>query len=309
MKKGCLITIIILLLAAVGFVGWLYFNIKIPIERGNNTNIMYEVKEGEGSFEIGDGLKEKDLIRTPWVFAYWSKFRAVEIFPGIYYFQKGMNVEDMLAILKEKKIEEYKFTIPEGWRLTQIAEYLAEKKIAGKDEFTALAKDKEGYLFPDTYRVSVNATAKEIFEKMTDNFTTRVQGLSVTKDELTLASIVEREAARDADRAKIAGVYLNRLERDMYLGADPTIQYAKGNWEQLTSYDLEMKSPYNTYINKGLPPTPICNPGLASIKAVLKPEKNGWLFFFHLKDGTTIFSQNAQDHDASKAKYKDQIAN
>jgi len=144
---------------------------------------------------------------------------------------------------------------------------------------------------------------------MQSNFTERTKDYQPSKDDIILASIVEREAKNDEDRAKIAGVFINRLEKNMYLGADPTIQYAKGDWELLTSKDLKIDSPYNTYINKGLPPTPICNPGLESIKAVKNPEKNGWYYFFHLQDGTTIFSKDAAEHDANKAKYKDQIAN
>ena len=226
----------------------------------------------------------------------------------MYYLRKNMSLDEIISPLAKNEIEEYKITIPEGWSVTQIADYLAEREIINRDDFIAAAKDYEGYLFPDTYRIPVNITAKELVNKMLDNFNERTKDYKPTKDDVILASIVEREAKRDEDRAKIAGVYVNRINNDMYLGADPTIQYAKGNWNPITLTDLKIDSPYNTYINKGLPPTPICNPGLKSIKAAVNPEKNNYLYFFNITDGSAIFSTSDAEHESNKEKYSDQIA-
>jgi len=308
MKKGCLITIIIFLILAIGLAGYLYYNVKIPVGSSGEQK-LFEVKEGESTFEIADNLFSKSFIRNPTIFAYWVKIKGYELFPGLYYLRENMNMDEIAKPIANKDIQEYKITIPEGWRITQIAELLDEKKIIGKTEFLKSSEGLEGYLFPDTYRIPIKIAAQEMINKMRDDFSTRTKNLALSKDDVILASIVEREAKKDEDRAKIAGVYLNRLDENMYLGADPTIQYAKGNWEPLSSKDLKIDSPYNTYTHKGLPPTPICNPGLASLKAVKSPEKNGWFYFFHLKDGSTIFSSNSAEHEANIEKYKEQIAN
>jgi UPF0755 protein len=306
-KKGCLIAIIILLIIAIGITIFFYVNIKIPPGK-SNENILFEVKEGEGTIDISDRLKSEGFIRSSWIFSYYVKLKNVTLYPGMYYLRKNMTLDEIISPLAKNEIEEYKITIPEGWNVTQIADYLAEREIINRDDFIAAAKDYEGYLFPDTYRIPVNITAKELVSKMVDNFNERTKDYKPTKDDVILASIIEREAKRDEDRAKIAGVYVNRLNNDMYLGADPTIQYAKGNWNPITLTDLKIDSPYNTYTNKGLPPTPICNPGLKSIKAAVNPEKNNYLYFFNITDGSAIFSADANEHELNKEKYKDQIA-
>jgi len=308
MKKGCLITIIIVLLLAISIVGWLYYNIKVPVGK-SSENKFFEVKENESTFEIANNLKEKGFIRNPTVFAYLVKIKGVSLYPGLYYLRENMNLDEIVKPISTRDVQEYKITIPEGWRVTQIDEYLASKKIFSSGEFAKAAEGKEGYLFPDTYRVPIDINPSELVKKMSDNFSERTKDYKLSNSDIIIASIVEREAKKNEDRAKIAGVYLNRLNQNMYLGADPTIQYALGNWDPLSLADLKINSLYNTYINKGLPPTPICNPGLASIKSVLSPEKNGWFYFFNLKDGTAIFSHDAAEHDLNKAKYHDQIAN
>lgn len=308
MRKGCLITIIVILIVAVGITAYLYVNIKIPAGKLSD-NVFFEVKDGDSTLDIADNLGKAGFIRSPWIFSYYVKLKGLILYPGIYYLRKNMTLDEIIAPIAKGEVEEYKITIPEGWRITQIADYLAERKILVKEDFLASANGHEGYLFPDTYRIPINITAAELVKKMMDNFYERTKNLKPTNGDVVLASIVEREAKKDNDRAKIAGVYLNRLDNNMYLGADPTIQYDKGSWNPITTKDLEIDSPYNTYLNKGLPPTPICNPGLKSLEAAKAPEKDGWLYFFHLQDGTTVFSASAEEHDQNKEKFKDKIAN
>ena len=182
--------------------------------------------------------------------------------PGIYYLSPDMNMMQILAILNQGKISEKKITIPEGWRREQIAQKLADELIVEKKEFLQATEDLEGYLFPDTYYFSLEKSVDKVVKKLTDNFRDKTTGLDVSRERLILASIIEREAKHDEDRAKIAGVYQNRLNEGMKLEADPTIQYIKGDWEIINASDLQLASPYNTYIYEGLPPTPICNPCL-----------------------------------------------
>jgi UPF0755 protein len=293
----------------LGFVGYIYFNIKIAPGK-SSENKIFEILPEDGTFLIADNLKAKGLVRSAIIFAYYAKIKGVTFYPGEYYLRENMNMDEILMPLKNKEIKEYKITIPEGWRITQIADYLNEKNIVKKDDFIFSAKDKEGYLFPDTYRLSIDVTADEIVSKMVENYNTRTRDIKVSKDDLILASIVEREAKNNDDRAKIAGVFMNRVSNNMFLGSDATVEYAKGNWLPITKKDIEtVDSPFNTYKYKGLPPAPICNPGLLSIKAAIKPESVDWFYFFTLKDGSAVFSRTGYEHDLNLEKYKDQIDN
>ena len=202
-------------------------------------------------------------------------------------------------LFHEGKVIENLVRIPEGWRLTQIDAFLAEKGIIKKGELTKISSADEGYLFPDTYRFVLDVTPEEIRSMMIDNFNKKTDGLKISSQDIIIASIVEREAKFDEDRPKIAGIYLNRLAKGMKLEADPTVQYAKGSWEPITVSDYtSVQSPYNTYLHEGLPPGPICNPGLKSIEAVLHPEKSDYLYFFHQTDGHAVYSKTLEEHRA-----------
>lgn len=302
-KKTWLIVIIIILILVISCLVYGYYVIMIPISQNSTQNIAIDISDGESTFEIADQLKDKNLIRSPWFFTSYVKYKKALLLPGIYYLQQNMNFEKIIERISSGDVQEYKITIPEGWRITQIAQYLTDKKMVKYNDFVEIAKDKEGYLFPDTYQISIDATANDIIKTMQDNFNTRTAGLGLTNDKLILASIVEREAKNDSERAKIAGVYQNRLDNNMKLEADPTVQYAKGDWDAPTVSDYtKVESPYNTYLYKGLPPGPISNPGLASINAVMNPEKHDYFYFFH-SNGDTIFSKTKEEHDANKAKY------
>lgn len=309
MKKIFLILIIIILVFAIGIIWFLYFNLRVSAGK-SSQNQMFEIIEGQGTIEIADALKEKNLIKSPWFFTAYVKYKDFSLLPGIYYLRQNMTMQEIIDPISKGSVQETKITIPEGWRTTQIDEYLVKNKILKTGEFVSAAQGKEGYLFPDTYRVSIDSKASDIIKLMLDDFDKRTSVLNPTKDQLIVASIVEREAKKDEDRAKIAAVYYNRLKINMLLQADPTIQYAKGNWDELKSSDLKsVISPYNTYLNKGLPPTPICNPGLKSIEAAVHPDITTNYYFFNLKDGSAIFSKTAAEHAANLQKYASQIAN
>jgi len=265
---------------------------------------LISIRQGEGKREIGESLKNEGVITSPIFFYTYVYLRHDVLQGGVYKIDSSMTIPQIVALMREGKVQEYLVTIPEGWRLTQIDDYLAEMKIIKKGDLIKIASADEGYLFPDTYRLPLEVTAEEIRQTMIENFNKKTGQYSINSQVIILASIVEREAKFDADRPKIAGVYLNRLEKGMNLEADPTVQYAKGSWDPITAADYKkVNSPYNTYLYAGLPPGPICNPGLKSIEAVLYPQKDGYLYFFHKKDGHAVYSKTQEEHEANLKKF------
>ncbi|MFI5363532.1 MAG: endolytic transglycosylase MltG [Elusimicrobiota bacterium] len=209
--------------------------------------------------------------------------------------------------------DDVKITIPEGFRASQIGERLAAEAVADAGDFAAYARLRklEGRLFPSTYHFPPGYGVERAAGKMTEAFDREIAAayaaanpkpwLSLDQT-LILASIVEREAVLPAERPIIAAVYLNRLKKRMPLQADPTVQYALGFWKQgLTREDLKAASPYNTYLHAGLPPGPICSPGLGSFEAALKPAETRALYFVADTKGGHIFSEtNEEQNDARR---------
>lgn len=263
------------------------------------------VRGGQTTREIAHNLEKDNLISSALVFEIYAKLKSELIQVGVYKLSSEQSLKEIFNTLAQGKASEYLVTIPEGWRITQIDEYLGSKQIIKAGGLIKIASADEGYLFPDTYRFLPDSDPQEIRKTMLDNFKKKTAGLAVTREVVILASIVEREAKFDEDRAKIAGVYFNRLQKEMKLEADPTVQYAKGSWEPIKTADYRnIASSYNTYLYFGLPPGPICNPGLKSIEAVLNPQKNGWLYFFHLEDGQTVYSATIEEHQENLKKYQ-----
>jgi len=300
-KKIFLYLSLIIIFGFIIFGGYFYLMLN---HRGSGEPRDFIVRQGQSTREIASNLQNEGFISSAGAFTWYSRFKSALIQVGVYKLSPSQNIKEILAILESGKTSEYLVTIPEGWRLTQIDEELAQKKIIKAGELIQVASADEGYLFPDTYRFLPDAKPVDIRGQMLDDFNKKTQGLNLTRQTIILASIVEREAKFDEDRAKIAGVYLNRLEKNMKLEADPTIQYAKGSWEPIKQSDYKFVSPYNTYLNPGLPPGPICNPGLKSIEAVLHPEKNGFLYFFHKTDGHAVYSTTAEEHAENLKKYQ-----
>lgn len=201
-------------------------------------------------------------------------------------------------------------TIVEGKRREEIANLLQEKGICTASAFLAASEGKEGMLFPDTYRFFADTPATEVVTDLTDNYARKTRELNPTPEQLVLASIVEREAERDADRAAIAGIYNNRLKVGMKLEADPTVQYSKDTltfaaagkpttykfWSAITQAEYKsVKSDFNTYLITGLPPAPIDNPGIKSIEAAVHPAQHSYYFLYY-KNGVFMPSKTLQEH-------------
>lgn len=281
--------------------------------RGAQRSITIE--PGMSRKAIAQKLRDERIIRS-WVH-FWvaSVVYGKPLQSGAYTLNPNHNMWELLTALQSGKERAVTLRVPEGWRREQIAARMNELGLDGT-RFLDLTKDREGYLFPDTYFIEMDATADEVVQKFTVNFAKRTESLSPTRDQIILASIVEREAKTDAERALIAGIYSNRLKIGMKLDADPTVQYGKETnaleqgrtveqfWRPITVSDYSnVFSPYNTYLNPGLPPGPIANPGIKSIEAAINPAQTDAYYFLHASDGRIVTGRTVDDHNANKRKY------
>ena len=312
------ILFVVFLLAVVTFLLCFRWLINTPVNP-NGTKSLFEVKSGESTFQIAEHLKTRDLIKSDWAFFVESKMKSGKLVPGVYELSSKMNIIEIFKIISNGDTKIIKVTIPEGYRTEQIAQLLAKDKIVEYEPFINKAKAYDGKLFPDTYFLSPDNTVDEIISMMTDNFEDRISGLNVSASDLIIASIVEREATTDSDRALIAGIYKNRLAKKMHLESDPTVRYALddqllksmsasdvmsfGFWKQkvILSEVRSLDSPYNTYFVSGLPAGPICNPGLSSIKATLNYDKNDYLYFLNDANGKIYPAKTLVEHNKNVA--------
>ncbi len=274
--------------------------------------VSLKIKKGSSAGQVAHVLKKKGVIISSFWFKALVKLSSTgkKIMPGEYEFKKHTSAEEVLWILiTTKHIEDVKIIIPEGWRMEQIAERLYKRGIIeDKSEFISIVKREnlEGYLFPSTYFLKKKSKASHIVNMLKSEFDKNIRplfkdGFPKGLDErkvLVIASIVEREAVVSSERPLIAAVYLNRIKKRMRLEADPTVQYALGYWKKgLTYKDLRTKSPYNTYVSRGIPPGPICNSGYESVHAVFHPARINALYFVaERKDGKHVFNINFKEH-------------
>lgn len=307
----------------------------------DNTPILFTIHPGETAATIAPRLWESGLIRDADLFRLLAVYRGVDVAlqAGEYQLRASMTMDEILEIFRTGQVYAVTITIPEGWRSEEIAEYLESLGLVDAQDFLQRVAEGsffrdflidqpdsatlEGYLFPDTYTFPPSTGADAIIELMLDNFGRRFtsqmrqmaqrQGMSIF-EVVTLASLVEREAALVEERPLIAGVLLNRLKAGMSLEADATVQYALGYnpetgswWNSLTGVDLRsVDSPYNTYLYLGLPPGPIATPGLASIMAVLEPTETPYYYYYanYLEgDGSHVFAETYEEHLENIARY------
>lgn len=287
------------LLGVIVVMAGLFIYLLGPANAQTTDKQDFVVVSGSSTAAITQDLAKKHLIRSSFALFIFLRASGTKILPGTYELSPAESSSVIAKRLLMGEFKTVKVTIIEGWRLTQMETYfVTEKKLTQLHGFAESAQTDEGYLFPDTYDVKVDITTAEMIALMKDNFTKRTTDLTITPEVVSIASIVEREAKSDSERSAIAGVYTNRLKKGMRLQADPTIQYAKGNWEAVTVAEYKsVISPYNTYLNDGLPPTPICSPGLASLTAAAHPAVHDYLYFFHAK-GQTYFSKTLEEHQA-----------
>ncbi|SFF42437.1 UPF0755 protein [Paenibacillus algorifonticola] len=289
--------------------------------------------------QISDVLQEEGIIKNALIFKYYLKLEKEggKFQAGTYSMNPGMDKADVIAMLNSGstvKQETIRFTIPEGLTVLQIADKLAEEKLIDKDKFLELADKQqtwsnaeavneisadaklhhrlEGYLFPETYEMKKGSTEQEILNRMISeldvklaqlpkDWTIQLEKRKLTIHQLlTIASLVEREVVVDEERATVASVIYNRLNKPMKLQIDATVQYALDKpKERLYNKDLKVDSPYNTYLVDGLPPGPIAAPSLSSIKAALYPQDTEYFFYVTKKDGTGqhLFAKTFSEHN------------
>jgi len=275
------------------------------------------VMQGESVSEIADDLKEKSFIRSKLVFNLIAKLYGDQnVIAGEYYFPYPQSVLTVVRRLVNGvfEVEPIKITIPEGTSSYGITQMLKTIPEFDTDAFYALAADKEGRLFPDTYYISPGADPAEVVKMMEDNFRKQLsQGnvaLSVAAfgkplDEvLVMASLLEKEANNSRDRRLIAGILWNRIKNDMLLQVDAIFPYIIGkNTFNITRTELRTDSPYNTYVNKGLPPGPITNPGVEAILDAVTPIDTDYVYYLSDIEGNMYYSVTYEQHLVNKAKY------
>jgi UPF0755 protein len=289
-----------------------------------------EVVEGMSFKEIAAAFRKEGVIRYRGYFEIIGRLQGIsrKVRAGYYGLNTNMSIWDVLEALRKGRIIEYEIVIPEGYNLYQIGWTLSGTPlVSDPQQFIDLVRNKkyvrslgveadslEGYLFPDTYYLPKGIKLEEIPKKMVqrykavfgDDFQSRAKVLGLSEHEvITLASIVEKEARRDSERTLISAVYHNRLKKGMKLQADPTAVYGTKAWiTKVTRSDLKRRSPYNTYLRKGLPPGPIANPGEGAILAALYPDNVDYLFFVAQGDGSHFFSKDFSSHAKAISRYR-----
>ncbi len=291
------------------------------------------ISRGETAGTIARRLESDGFIRSALAFTYvlYDTGRENLLQSGTYTISPALTPRELARVFEKAPGEQTVLRIIEGWRLNEIAAAVTKVfPTISRDEFlkTAVVGQRkntvltgltpetslEGFLFPDTYFFKPTATASQIVDTLLDHFENRagqilrqaaVDRKTTIYDIVKLASVVEREARDRDESSKIAGVYTNRLEIGMKLDADPTIQYAIGQWRELGLNDLKIDSPYNTYQVAGLPPTPICSPGQAALEGAAKPADVPYFYFVAKSDGTGdhAFATTLAEHEANRVKY------
>lgn len=298
----------------------------------NGSMRDFQVERGETAAQVARRLEDDGFIRSRLAFlvVIYDEGREADIQAGSHRISAAMTPREISGTLVQKAPEQQTtLRLIEGWRLTEIATEVSKRfpHIAGADFVKAAVVGKratpalagldpattlEGYLFPDTYFFKTDAAAETIIATLVDTFEQKA-GLKLREaaasrkttvhDLVKLASLVEREARDRKESATIAGVYANRLSIGMKLDADPTVQYALGEWRPLLLDDLKLNSPYNTYRVAGLPPTPICNPGLAALEGAADPADHEFLFFVaNEQTGQHLFAKTLEEHEANRVK-------
>ena len=308
----------------------IFYGVLLLWPQGNPYDfVKVTIPKGASLNEVGITLKNNNIIHNKQSFQLAVKILGYEkdIPAGRFRIEKASTNYAIIDQLVNGKQLTKKVTIREGWTISMIAKELDEKlgikthffedATHNKnllDKWGIQAKSFEGYLFPNTYQFNenelpsdiINVMVQEYKRNLSDEMLVQMNQIKMSEQEvLTLASIIEGEAIYDKERAIISGVYHNRLKKGMRLQADPTIQYIlEDGPRRLLNRDLKIVSPYNTYLNKGLPPGPINNPGIESIKAALFPTESDYLYFVARGDGYHTFSKTEKQHNKAKRDFQ-----
>ena len=331
MRSLFTIAIFAVLLAIGG--GWFFWRaVRTPYKGFTDPKTRVEVRRGQNTSTILKNLQKAGVLRDEWIPLIYMKLlrRNDSLKAGVYEFDKALAPVDVIDKLVRGDVVLKSITIREGLDRFAIARIFAAEGFGSEEEWNGItgeadlirdlapdAQSLEGYLFPDTYKFDPGTPAATIVKAMLANFR-RAWGSEMAyittglnpHQTVTLASIVETEARLPQERPIVASVYVNRIRKHMLLGADPTVIYAlklAGRWNgNIRKPDLQLDSPYNTYKSPGLPPGPIANPGLASLRAAAAPASTPYLYFVARNDGSHVFSTNHAEHTKNVEKYQRQ---
>ncbi|MBC2721793.1 endolytic transglycosylase MltG [Desulfosporosinus sp.] len=317
--------ILLSLIGGFGFLSWWSWATKPYSTSGNSVNVT--IAPGTTAGQLAEVLQERQLIRSSWMFRFLARERQenFKLYVGDYQLAPTMSPSEIInrLISGSATLETNMVTIPEGYNTQQIIELLVKKGIGSKEEYTKVVTQDEfpypflnntpkgihrleGYLFPNTYNISVKTTPhgvidlllRQFAKELTPEVEKQLQTMKLTVAQwVTLGSLIEKEAVKEEDRPLIASVLLNRLKINQPLQIDATIQFLLETPKPNLSYeDLKIPSPYNTYLNAGFPPGPIANPGHASLQAVLYPAQTNYRYYVAKKDGYHVFAETYAEH-------------
>lgn len=333
-KKVIILASSIILLIVISIVFVIYES--GAYNKNNAKDIVVDIPMGSTVDNVADILKQNNLIRNELVFKVNFKIKnnSSHMKSGKYLLSQELSNVEIIKKLVSGEIYQdgIKITIPEGSTSKEVIDLLVKNNLGKTEDYEKLIsnpsdfykdfeflnqkdiKTLEGFLYPSTYYFEENTKPKDIIKKMIElfdkNYTQDLQQKQkqrnmTLQEVVNLASIVEKEAVVDEDRPIIASVFYNRLDEDMPLQSDATLQYAFEKRKKTMTYnDLKIDSPYNSYIKKGLPPTPIANPSIKSIKAVLEPSKTDYLYFVASVDGSNVYSKTYEEHKKNVEKYR-----
>jgi UPF0755 protein len=320
---GFLLFTFLLLLGPAAGGYWLFL---VPF--GPSSETFVDVPPGTSGVRIGKLLESSGIVRTRYAFDAVRTWKGGTLRAGEYRFDHPTTVEEVYERIRHGDVYTRAVTVPEGASIFDIAlrleqagfgpqrEFLEEarKQAALVADIDPAAKSLEGYLFPDTYHFSPKATPEQIAMAMVKRFRQAALQVGLTGDVhkvVTLASLVERETAIDAERPLVASVFENRLAKSMPLMTDPAVIYGlqlQRAWRgTIYASDLKRDTPYNTYVHAGLPPGPVANPGIPSLKAAMQPAQSNYLYFVAANDnpqGKSIFASTLDEHNRNVALYR-----
>lgn len=328
MKK--ILILIIIVLAVITIFGYRYYSdsLNYALNPNGTDRVVVVVRQGDTASSVADQLYEKDLIKSPAIFRFYLDQQGLDgqIKAGRIVVEENYTLSEIIDALIEGKTTEMPATILEGWTIEQIADYMEEQDFTTAEEFMNCIETcefegehlpdgyLEGYLYPDTYFVDpASYSDKRFIQRLIDTFESKLDTeiwIGLEKENRTLeevmimASIIEREERDPDERPTVSGILWNRYDANIGLGADATVLYALGRTKGGLNYDdLQVDSPFNTRKYRGLPPTPICNPNITSIKSAVDPARTDYWYYLHDSDGGVHYATDLDGHNVNKAKY------
>ncbi len=293
----------------------LFISINLSPVTQQELSRNFVINQGEGLNIIGSRLQKNGFIRNKYVFILYSYYIGLnkKLQAGTFNLSASNSTPEIINRLSKGGSHDYWLKIIDGSRAEEIANSIPEQSEIDKNEFIALAKTKEGYLFPDSYLIPNQYSTQQVLDQIESNFNSKIKEAENnakntkynSEQIIILASLIEREAKLIEDKKIISGILINRININMPLQVDATIQYAKDSqrkptqyWQPISGQDTrQIDSPYNTYKYPGLPPAPICNPGYNSIYAAFNPKETDYLYYISGKDGKMYYAKTLDEHN------------